>query len=109
MSEETKQPTIPKKDNGIMNCTPSEERIAARVTQLLLSELSSRGMVYPNEAVGTRLITWQVAKELGCDEGTISRNWRKWGLRRVGRGKHGYEYCGASVARYRANLNQAKK
>ena len=92
-----------------MTLTPAEERIAARTAQLILAELSNRGMVYPIEAVGTRLITCQVAKELGCDEGTISRNWRKWGLRRVGRGKHGYEYCGASVARYRASLNKAKK
>ena len=84
--------------------TDAEERIAARVAQLLIAELSRRDDL-PGRDNGHASIHGAGVRTGVCER-DLSLNWRKWGLRRMGRGAQGFEYCGASVAKYRARLNQ---
>lgn len=77
------------------------DRIAKRVANLL--EKGGSGAVATS---GRGISTKALAARLGCKRQCVTRNWRKWGLRKVGRGKEGILWCAASVTRYQEHLNQ---
>jgi len=83
---------------------------AKESARLVLSELERRGWTGPDSPKGLagRMTTSMVADALGgvCHQ-TVRRNWRAWGLRRLGRGRNGWIFCGASVARHISQQQQS--
>jgi len=77
--------------------------IANVVTTQLLTILESRNVLPPR--FPERMSTRDVAKTMGCSEGSVLRNWRLWKLKMVGRGQHGQlNFTGLSVQRHIESL-----
>lgn len=93
-------------NNLLSNLTPAESRVAHATAALVIAELERRGVVHPEtKGLPIRMSTASVADELGICSQTVRDNWRAWGLRKLGRNKHGMIFSGQSVAQYKQNQN----
>jgi len=52
-----------------------------------------------------RMTAFEVADHIGVQPGTVKSQWKKWGLKLIGKGRKGLNiYCGASVQQHEERL-----
>lgn len=83
-----------------MLSTQEIDLIADKSAAKVLAALKGQGLMEPSYP--TKMNTAQVAEAKGgITRQTVQINWRKWGLKLLGRGKHGeLQFSGLSVQRH---------
>ena len=86
--------------------TPQLEELKLEVLRGVEAVLAARGCIpLGSEGFPQKMTTRMVATRLGMAPQTVTCNWRKWGLRKIGRGANGFIFEGYSVSKYIERVN----